>query len=70
MSRQTPDCKICCYPTAINNNNAQLLVDSTGYTLYNSAAYRSHTRQSADVNRLHRLNLSIMRHATNDFNTQ
>ena len=55
------------YPTAVNNyNNAQLLIDSTGYILYDFDARQFSIRQSSDADRLQRLNQAILQRTTND----
>ncbi len=55
------------YPTAVNNyNNAQLLIDSTGYILYDFDARQFSIKQSSDADRLQRLNQAILQRTTND----
>jgi len=55
------------YPTAVNNySNAQLLIDSTGYILYDFDGRRLTMSQSPDTARLSRLNKAILQVTTND----
>ena len=55
------------YPTAVNNySNAQLLIDSTGYILYDFDARRLTISQTTDSARLLRLNKAILQVTTND----
>ena len=55
------------YPTAVHNyNNAQLLIDSTGYILYDIDAKRLTINESADSVRLQRLNQAILQRTIND----
>lgn len=55
------------YPTAVNNySNAQLLIDSTGYILYDFDGRRLTMSQSLDTARLLQLNKAILQVTTND----
>ena len=55
------------YPTAVHNYyNAQLLIDSTGYILYDFDAQRFTVSQTADPERLLRINKAILQTTTND----
>ena len=55
------------YPTAVHNyNNAQLLIDSTGYILYDIDAKCLTINESADSVRLQRLNQAILQRTIND----
>ena len=55
------------YPTVVHNyNNAQLLIDSTGYILYDIDAKRLTINESADSVRLQRLNQAILQRTIND----
>ena len=55
------------YPTAVHNYyNAQLLIDSTGYILYDFDANRFTVSQSKDPERMLRINKAILQTTTND----
>ena len=55
------------YPTAVHNYyNAQLLIDSTGYILYDFDANRFTVSQSTDPERMLRINKAILQTTTND----
>ena len=55
------------YPTAVHNyNNVQLLIDSTGHILYDFDARQFTIKQSADAERLLRLNKAILQTTTKD----
>ena len=55
------------YSTAVHNyNNAQLLIDSTGYILYDIDAKCLTINESADSVRLQRLNQAILQRTIND----
>ena len=56
-------------PTAVHNyNNAQLLIDSTGYVLYDFDGQRLTVSQGSDTTRLLRLNKAILQKTMNDLN--
>ncbi len=55
------------HPTAVHNyNNAQLLIDSTGYILYDFDASRVAAGESTDREQLLRLNKAILQTTTDD----
>ena len=55
------------HPTAVHNyNNAQLLIDSTGYILYDFDASRFSVSKSTDQEQLLRLNKAILQTTTDD----
>lgn len=55
------------YPTAVHNyNNAQMLIDSTGYILYDFDATRFTVNKSSDSERLLRINKAILQKTTED----
>lgn len=55
------------HPTAVHNyNNAQLLIDSTGYILYDFDASRFTVSKSTDQEQLLRLNKAILQVTTDD----
>jgi len=55
------------HPTAVHNyNNAQLLIDSTGYILYDFDARRFSVSKSTDQEQLLRLNKAILQTTTDD----
>lgn len=55
------------HPTAVHNyNNAQLLIDSTGYILYDFDANRFTVSKSTDQEQLLRINKAILQTTTND----
>lgn len=55
------------HPTAVHNyNNAQLLIDSTGYILYDFDASRFTVSKSTDQEQLLRLNKAILQTTTDD----
>lgn len=55
------------HPTAVHNyNNAQLLIDSTGYILYDFDASRFTVSKSTDQERLLRINKAILQLTTDD----
>ena len=55
------------YPTAVHNyGNAQMLLDSTGYILYDFDARQLTISQSADAERLLRVNKAILQTTTTD----
>ena len=55
------------HPTAVHNyNNAQLLIDSTGYILYDFDANRFSVSKSTDQEQLLRLNKAILQTTTDD----
>ena len=55
------------HPTAVHNyNNAQLLIDSTGYILYDFDANRFTVSKSTDQEQLLRLNKAILQTTTDD----
>ena len=55
------------YPTAVHNyNNAQMLVDSTGYILYDFDAHRLTISQSTDSLRMLNVDKAILQRTTKD----
>ena len=59
------------YPTAVHNyGNAQMLLDSTGYILYDFDARQLTISQSADADRLLRVNKAILQTTTTDISNR
>ena len=57
------------HPTAVHNyNNAQLLVDSTGYILYDFDASRFAVSKCTDEDQLLRINKAILQTTSDDLN--
>ncbi|MBQ9645708.1 MAG: sulfatase-like hydrolase/transferase [Prevotella sp.] len=59
------------YPTAVHNyGNAQMLLDSTGYILYDFDAQQLTISQSTDADRLLRVNKAILQTTTTDISNR